>query len=50
MLCQRSLMSPVVRQLLPIGGAHVAGWSWPHSHIENRIGRPVALSAALMGG
>ena len=34
--CQRSEMSPVVRQLFPTAGAHRAGSSTPHSMIEVR--------------
>jgi hypothetical protein len=32
-LAQWAEMSPVVRQLLPTRGAHVAGLSTPHSHL-----------------
>ena len=46
MLCQLSLMSPVVRQLLPTVRAHLAGSSTPHSHIEKKIVRPDLFSAS----
>ena len=49
-LFHSSEMSCVVRQLLPTAGAHVAGSSWPHSHMEKKICRPLALSASRIGG
>ena len=47
---QLSLMSPVVLHEFPTGSDHVAGSSLPHSHIEKRMGRPVAFRASRMGG
>lgn len=41
-------LTSVVRQLLPTSGAHSHGSATPHSHIEYRMGRPVALSASRM--
>lgn len=47
---QEGVMSGVVRQLLAMGRAQVAGSSTPHSHMEKKMGRPVAFRASRMTG